>query len=99
MIDRFSAWLSHLQEAPRERRYRWAVGLTILSMTVLVILWVLYLNASLFATPAVVAENSSGFSFTETIRSGLAFAGGVTLHALSRFGSWISGEKTYTVIP
>ena len=96
------AWLRKIQESDNRTKMRAAIGLTVLSMTIVIIVWLFYFDtlATFGNQPARVEEaKTDEFSLWGSVKNGTALMFENVKQGVSNVTKRFTGEKQYDVVP
>lgn len=91
-------FIKNLQRADDATKKRWLVILSAVAMLIVLVVWARYFAASL-VHPNVEPVENQGFSFWETMGTGLKVIGRSALTILRRVGSWFGAYQNYVIQP
>ena len=96
-------WLQRLQESDQRTKTRWLVGLSAVSMAIVVVVWVHYFNALIAPTDqaAVVAGSggAAGVSFFDTMQAGSAVILDHIWSGLHSLSNILKAPRSYIIKP
>lgn len=96
-------FLERLQNADEDRKERWLIISSIIAGVIVIILWVKYFvtiaNIGSAGEPAVAAEGTRGFGFSETMRSGMRIIAEGVWQKIRSFSEALQTPREYIVKP
>ncbi len=91
-------FIKNLRRADDATKKRWLVILSAIAMLIVLVVWAKYFAASL-VHPNVEPAEGQGFSFWETMGTGLKVIGRGALSVLRRVGGWFGASQNYIIQP
>lgn len=90
--------IKRLRQSDDTTKRRWLIILSVITMLLVLVVWTKYFAASLVRPDQRPAEDQ-GFSFWETMGTGLRVVGGRAADFLRGVGGWLSSSKSYIIQP
>ena len=91
-------FIKQLRRSDDATKKRWLIILSALAMLVVLVFWSKYFAASL-VRPGEQPTEDQGFSFWETMGTGLKVVGGRAASLLRGAGGWLSRSNNYVIQP
>lgn len=91
-------FIKQLRRSDDAVKKRWLVILSVLTMLIVLVVWSRYFAASLVRPDQQPAEDQ-GFSFWETMGTGLKVVGGRAASLLRGLGGWLGRSNNYVIQP
>lgn len=91
-------FIKQLRRADDAVKKRWLIILSALAMLIVLLVWSKYFAASLVRPGEQPAEDQ-GFSFWETMGTGLKVIGGRSASFLRSAGGWLGRSNNYVIQP
>ncbi len=93
------SFLENLQNSDAGRKRRWLVGLSAVSMVVVIIIWLTYFDALVKPDLSAETGEEQSFSFFSTLKNGAAkFAAGIEAQ-LGGLTQVFKKSKNYRIVP